>query len=63
MRSSSHEQISEQVVLKCEKCEEKLILLGSEDEWRSRRAVLQCGCGQKIVLDRGHADEEALAAS
>ena len=57
MRSSS-----EQIVLTCEECGEKLVLFGPEDDWRSRRPVFQCECGQKLVLD-SRADEEALAAS
>ena len=53
---------SEQIVLTCEECQEKLVLLGPEEDWRSRRAVFQCECGQKLTLD-GHADKEVLAAS
>ena len=53
---------SEQIILACEECQEKLVLLGSEEDWRSRRPVFQCECGQKLTLD-GRTDEEALAAS
>ena len=53
---------SEQIVLTCEECQEKLVLLGPEEDWRSRRAVFQCKCGKKLALD-GRADEESLAAS
>ena len=52
----------QQIVLTCVECEEKLIILGSEEDWRSRRPVFQCECGQKLTLD-GRTDEEALAAS
>jgi hypothetical protein len=52
----------EQTVLKCCKCREKIILLGPEEDWRSRRAVFRCECGQKLSLD-GRAKEEVLAAS
>ena len=52
----------EQTVLKCRKCGEKIILLGPEEDWRSRRAVFRCACGQKLSLD-GRAKEEVLAAS
>ncbi len=52
----------EQIVLICDKCREKLILLGSEEEWRSRHAIFQCECGQSLTLD-GRADEEVPAAS
>ncbi|MCA1716787.1 MAG: hypothetical protein LC781_07980 [Actinobacteria bacterium] len=58
MESSSEQQI----VLTCEDCGEKLILLGTEEDWRSRRAVFVCECGQKLTLD-GSADEEILTAS
>ncbi|MDP8925956.1 MAG: hypothetical protein M3M97_03385 [Actinomycetota bacterium] len=53
---------SEQIVLTCEECHKKLVLLGPEEDWRSRRAVFQCECGQKLTLD-GRADKEVLAAS
>jgi hypothetical protein len=53
---------SEQIVLTCEGCGEKLVLFGPEEEWRSRRAVFVCGYGHKLTLD-GRADEEVLAAS
>ena len=53
---------AEQIVLMCEECGEKVILLGSEEEWRSRRAVLVCEEGHKLTLD-GRTEEEVLAAS
>jgi hypothetical protein len=53
---------AEQIVLICDRCREKLVLLGSEEEWRSRRAVFQCECGQRLTLD-GRADEEVPEAS
>ncbi len=53
---------SEQIILTCEDCGEKLILFGPEEEWRSRRAVFMCGCGHKLTLD-GRADEEVPAVS
>jgi len=49
------------MVLECE-CGEITVLLGSEDNWRSRRPVFKCECGQKLTLD-GRAEEEVLAAS
>ena len=52
----------QQSVLTCKECEEKVILLGPEEEWRSRRAVFVCEGGHKLTLD-GIPDEEALAAS
>jgi hypothetical protein len=53
---------AEQIVLTCDKCREKLVLLGSKEEWRFRRAVFRCECGQRLTLD-GRADEEVPAAS
>ena len=53
---------SEQIVLMCEECGEKLIILGAEEDWRSRRAVLVCEEGHKLTLD-GPSDDEVLAAS
>ncbi len=53
---------SEQIILTCEDCGEKIVLFGPEEEWRSRRAVFMCDCGHKLTLD-GRADEEVLAAS
>ena len=52
----------QQSVLMCEECEEKVFLLGSEEDWRSRRAVLLCEEGHKLTLD-GRANDEVLAAS
>jgi hypothetical protein len=51
-----------QIVLTCEDCGDKLVLLGSEEEWHSRHAVFTCGFGHKLTID-GRTDEEVLAAS
>jgi predicted RNA-binding Zn-ribbon protein involved in translation (DUF1610 family) len=57
-----HRSSEQQMVLECEGCGEKVILLGSEEDWRSRRAVFRCeGCGQKLTLD-GRTEEEVLSA-
>jgi len=53
---------SEQIVLTCEDCGEKLVLCGPEEDWRSRHAVFMCERGHRLTLD-GRADEEVLAAS
>ena len=58
MHRSSKQQM---VTLECE-CGEITIILGSEDDWGSRRPVFKCECGQKLTLD-GRTDEEVLAAS
>ena len=52
----------QQIVLTCEDCGDKLVLLGSEEEWRSRHAVFTCGSGHKLTLD-GRTDEKVLAAA
>ncbi len=52
----------QQIVLTCEDCGDKLVLLGSEEEWRFRHAVFTCGFGHKLTLD-GRTDEEIPAAS
>jgi hypothetical protein len=51
----------EHTTLDCE-CGEKLVLLGSEDDWRSRRAIFRCDCGRKLILD-DCASQEIFAAS
>ena len=52
----------QQFVLTCDDCGEKLVLFGSEEDWRSRHAIFMCESGHKLTLD-GYADEEVLAAS
>ena len=52
----------QQIVLTCEGCGEKLIIIGYEEDWRSRHAVFLCGHGHRITLD-GRADDEVLVAS
>ena len=52
----------QQIVLTCEDCGEKVVLFGTEEDWRSRHAVFVCGHGHKLSLD-GRADVEVLAAS
>jgi len=52
---------SEQMVLTCKFCGEKLVVFGPEEDWRSRHAIFMCKSGHKLTLD-GYADEEVLAA-
>jgi hypothetical protein len=54
--------VEQHIVLTCDDCGEKLVLVGSEEDWRSRHAIFMCECGHKLKLD-GYADEEVLAAS
>ena len=56
-----HRSCEQQVVLECE-CGGITVIVGSEDDWRSRRPVFRCECGQKLTLD-GRADEGVLAAA
>ncbi len=58
MHSSSEQQV---VVLECE-CGEITVILGSVYDWRSRRPIFKCECGQNLTLD-GRTEEEVLAAS
>jgi hypothetical protein len=52
---------SEHIVLECNKCGERLILLGFESDWHSEgRTTFDCNCGEKLTLaDR--IDEEAAS--
>jgi hypothetical protein len=52
---------SEHIVLECNKCGERLILLGFESDWHSEgRTTFDCECGEKLALaDR--VDEEAAS--
>ena len=56
------ERFTEQIVITCKECGEKLVLFGPEEDWRSRHAIFMCESGHKLTLD-GYADEEVLAAS
>jgi hypothetical protein len=52
---------SEQMILMCEECGEKLIILGPKEDWRSRCIIFVCECRHKLTLD-DQTDEEILAA-
>jgi hypothetical protein len=52
----------QQIILTCEDCGEKVVLIGPVEDWRSRDAVFACGSGHRLTLD-GRADEEVLVAS
>jgi hypothetical protein len=49
----------QQIVLTCKECEEKLVVFGPIEEWRSRHAVFQCTSAHKITVD-DYAEEEIL---
>lgn len=50
---------SERIVLGCEECGERLVLLGREEDWLSEGVTsFECECGEQLTLaDR--TDEEA----
>ena len=49
---------SERIVLGCEECGERLVLLGREEDWISENTHFECECGEELTLaDR--TDEEA----
>ncbi len=51
---------SERIVLGCDKCGEKLVLLGLEDDWRAaERTVFECECGEELSF-ANRTDEEAM---
>ena len=51
---------SERIVLGCEKCGERLVLFGLEDDWRAAgQTTFECECGEGLSFaDR--VDEEAM---
>ena len=50
------------IILTCENYQEKLILQGHVEDWRSKRTIIVCEEGHKLTVD-GRADEKVLAAS
>lgn len=52
-------EFSERIVLECD-CEEKIVLLGMEDDWNENDDAFECECGRKVTLaDR--ADDEVAS--
>jgi hypothetical protein len=51
---------TEQIVITCKECGEKVVLIGPIEEWRSRHAVLMCGSAHQIILDDDYSQEEIL---
>ena len=50
------------VVLVCEECGERLVLVGPLSAWRSEEAVFECGCGEGLTLaDRLEEETTELA--
>lgn len=52
--------LSERIVLGCDRCGEKLVLLGLEDDWRAaEQTVFECECGEELSF-ANRTDEEAM---
>ena len=49
---------SGRIVLECATCEERLVLLGREEDWLSTRTVFECECGQSLSLAGNRIAEE-----
>ncbi len=43
-------RVSRSVILVCEECGERVVLVGSLSAWRKERAVFECGCGEGLTL-------------
>lgn len=41
---------SGQIVLICEECGERLVLIGADEVWRSEQTAFECECGEKAAL-------------
>ena len=55
---------SRSVILVCEVCGERVVLLGSLSAWRSEGAVFGCECGKRLTLaDRLDDKTTELAAA
>ncbi len=49
---------SGRIVLECANCEERMVLLGREEDWLSTRTVFECECGQSLSLAGNRIAEE-----
>ena len=51
MRRCLELEVSEQIVLGCGSCGERVVLLGREGDWHSEgRGTFACGCGAELTL-------------
>jgi hypothetical protein len=39
-------------------CGEKLVVLGREEEWRSRNPIFRCECGENLTLSAKNVGQE-----
>ena len=51
-------EFSERIVLECD-CGQKIVLLGMEDDWSSRKEDFECECGRRVSLTDRADDEVA----
>jgi hypothetical protein len=50
---------SEETILGCKKCGQRLTLLGLEEDWLSEgRTEFECKCGKRLTLGRDRSYEE-----
>ncbi len=49
---------SGRIILECANCEERLVLLGREEDWLSTRTIFECECGQSLSLAGNRIAEE-----
>ncbi len=51
MQRISELELSDRIVLGCEACGERVVLLGREDDWHSEgRSSFACECGAQLTL-------------
>ena len=51
MRRISELELSDHIILGCEACGERVVLLGREEDWYSEgRRSFACECGAKLTL-------------
>lgn len=53
---------SERIILICEECGEKIVLIGPEEVWRSERTIFECECGEQSTL-ASNVNEERMFES
>ena len=57
-------RLSRSVILVCEECGERVVLISPLSVWRSERAVFECGCGENLTLaDRLDEDTTELTTA
>jgi hypothetical protein len=54
---------SGRIILICEECGDKMVLIGPEEAWHSRRTLFQCECGEGSTLATGVAKADPTSSS